>query len=61
MLRKRMRYYIYSCELQKNHPIDFYMLDMGDTPLEMKIDEKAKYINLGDWISHTYAKIKQPN
>ena len=25
----------------------------------MKIDEKAKYINLGDWIYHfTYAKIK---
>ena len=51
--------YLHSCELQKKYPIDFYIFGHRHLPLEMKIDEKAKYINLGDWISHfTYAKIK---
>ena len=48
ILRKRMRYYIYiAVNLQKKHPIDFYIFGHRHLPLEMKIDDKAKYINLG--------------
>ena len=46
----------YCREQQRQNPIDYYIFGHRHLPLEIKIDKQAKYINLGDWISHyTYA------
>ena len=46
----------YCKEQQKNNPVDYYIFGHRHIPMEVKIDERANYINLGDWIHHyTYA------
>jgi UDP-2,3-diacylglucosamine hydrolase len=43
-------------KLEKNH-YDFFIFGHRHLPLEIKLNESSKYINLGDWIKYfTYAK-----
>jgi len=42
--------FMYSKEQQKINPIDYYVFGHRHLPLEIKIDERATYINLGEWI-----------
>ena len=42
----------YCQEKQKENPVDYYIFGHRHVPLEIEIDTKAKYINLGDWIHH---------
>ena len=42
----------YCKEQQKNNPVDYYVFGQRNIPMEVKIDERANYINLGDWIHH---------
>ena len=54
---KEMLFY-YCKEKQKTEPVDYYILGHKHNPLELKIDDIATYINLGDWITHnTYASL----
>jgi len=41
----------YCQEQQKINPVDYYIFGHRHLPLEIKIDEKATYINLGEWIN----------
>lgn len=42
--------------IQKDPSIDYFIFGHRHLPLDVKIGEKAKYINLGEWIRHnTYA------
>ena len=42
----------YCKEKQKENPVDYYIFGHRHLPLEIEIDIKAKYINLGDWVRH---------
>lgn len=48
------------CEkIQKNNPVDYYVFGHRHIALELKVNEKATYINLGEWISqNSYAVLK---
>ena len=42
--------------IKKDPAIDYFIFGHRHLPLEIKIGERAKYINLGEWIKHnTYA------
>jgi UDP-2,3-diacylglucosamine hydrolase len=42
-------------ELQKS-PIDYFLFGHRHLPMDIPLNEKSRYLNLGDWISHfTYA------
>ena len=41
----------YCLEQQKINPVDYYVFGHRHLALELKVDEKATYINLGEWIS----------
>ena len=46
----------YCQKKQKINPVDYYIFGHRHLPLEITLDEKATYINTGDWIKHyTYA------
>ena len=46
----------YCQDQQELNPVDYYIFGHRHLPLALKVDEKAKYINLGDWLYHyTYA------
>ena len=46
----------YCKEQQSINPVDYYVFGHRHFPLELKVDEKATYINTGDWLRHyTYA------
>ena len=40
----------YCKEKQKVNPVDYYIFGHRHLPLDIKVDTKARYINLGDWI-----------
>jgi len=42
----------YCKEQQQKNPVDYYVFGHRHIPMEVKIDERANYINLGDWIHH---------
>ena len=45
--------------MQKNNPVDYYVFGHRHITLELKVDEKATYINLGEWISkNSYGVLK---
>ncbi len=45
---------------QSVSPLDYYIFGHRHVPLELKIDDSATYVNLGDWISHnTYAVLEK--
>ena len=46
----------YCQEQQALNPVDYYVFGHRHLPLELKVDDKAKYINTGDWLQYnTYA------
>jgi UDP-2,3-diacylglucosamine hydrolase len=48
--------YLYSKEYLKTHKIDYFIFGHRHLPLDMDIEGKARYINLGEWINYrTYA------
>jgi UDP-2,3-diacylglucosamine hydrolase len=45
--------------MQKTNPVDYYVFGHRHIPLELKVDEKATYINLGEWIlQNSYGVLK---
>ena len=50
----------YCKEQQKVNPVDYYVFGHRHLPLELKMDKKATYINLGEWISQkTYGVLEK--
>jgi UDP-2,3-diacylglucosamine hydrolase len=48
--------FLFSREYLKDHKVDFFIFGHRHLPLELDVDGKAKYINLGEWINYrTYA------
>lgn len=48
--------YLYAKEYIKTHKIDYFVFGHRHLPLNMNIEDKATYINLGEWINYrTYA------
>jgi UDP-2,3-diacylglucosamine hydrolase len=48
--------YLYSREYLKTHKVDYFIFGHRHLPLDLDIDGKARYLNLGDWITYnTYA------
>ncbi len=48
--------YLYSRDYLKEHKIDYFIFGHRHLPLDMDIEGKARYINLGEWIHYnTYA------
>lgn len=48
--------YLYSKEYLQNNKIDYFVFGHRHLPLDLDIQGKARYINLGDWIRYnTYA------
>jgi UDP-2,3-diacylglucosamine hydrolase len=48
---------VYSKELIQKEPYDFLVFGHRHYPIDFKLSEKSRYINLGDWISNfTYAE-----
>jgi UDP-2,3-diacylglucosamine hydrolase len=47
---------IYSKEVLKQKKIDFFVFGHRHLPIDYRLAEEARYINLGDWINYcTYA------
>jgi len=44
--------YLYSKNYLKNNQIDYFIFGHRHLPLELDIDGKATYINLGEWINY---------
>ena len=42
----------YCKDQQKLNTVDYYIFGHRHLPLELKLDERAKYINLGEWINY---------
>ena len=50
----------YCQEQQKVNPVDYYVFGHRHLALELKINNKATYINLGEWISQkTYGVLEK--
>ena len=50
----------YCQEQQKVNPVDYYIFGHRHLPIELKMDKKATYINLGEWISQkTYGVLEK--
>ena len=48
--------YLYSKDYLKQHSINYFVFGHRHLPLDMNIEGKARYINLGEWINYkTYA------
>lgn len=48
--------FLFCRDYLKEHKVDFFIFGHRHLPLELDIDGKAKYTNLGDWIKYrTYA------
>jgi UDP-2,3-diacylglucosamine hydrolase len=48
--------YLYSKDYLKDHKIDFFIFGHRHLPLDMDIEGRSRYINLGEWIHYnTYA------
>ena len=47
---------IYCKEVLKEKKVDFFVLGHRHLPIDFRLNEESRYINLGDWIRHyTYA------
>ena len=42
----------YCQEKQALNPVDYYIFGHRHLPLELKVDKRASYVNLGEWISY---------
>jgi UDP-2,3-diacylglucosamine hydrolase len=48
---------VYCKELEQNEHHDFYIFGHRHLPLDLKINERSRYINLGEWVNFsTYAE-----
>ena len=48
--------FLYSRAYLKTHPVDYFIFGHRHLPLDLDVDGKARYINLGEWIHYnTYA------
>jgi UDP-2,3-diacylglucosamine hydrolase len=48
--------FIFSREYLKDHKVDYFIFGHRHLPLDLDVDGKARYINLGEWINYsTYA------
>lgn len=46
----------YCQDQQELNPVDYYIFGHRHLPLALKVDDRSKYINIGDWLYHyTYA------
>lgn len=54
--------YIFAKEMEQDHSFNYYIFGHRHLPLNLKINETSKYLNLGDWIQYfTYAKFDGTN
>lgn len=44
--------FLYAKEYVKTHPTDYFVFGHRHLPLTMKVNDKALYINLGEWINY---------
>jgi UDP-2,3-diacylglucosamine hydrolase len=44
--------YLYSKDYLKTHPTDFFIFGHRHLPMDLDIEGKARYINLGEWINY---------
>jgi UDP-2,3-diacylglucosamine hydrolase len=52
--------YGYCQQQQQISPVDYYVFGHRHIPLELNIDSKALYINLGEWLSHnSYGELEE--
>jgi UDP-2,3-diacylglucosamine hydrolase len=50
----------YCKKLQEITPVDYYIFGHRHLPLDLKINDKTTYINLGDWLTHnTYSVLEK--
>jgi UDP-2,3-diacylglucosamine hydrolase len=48
--------WVYCRELEKNQHHDFYIFGHRHLPLDLKVNDTSRYINLGEWVNfNTYA------
>ena len=48
--------FLYCREYLKTHKVDYFIFGHRHLPLQLNVDDKASYINLGEWINYnTYA------
>ena len=48
--------FLFSRDYLKNHKVDFFVFGHRHLPLDLDVDGKARYVNLGEWIHYdTYA------
>jgi len=48
--------FLFSRDYLKQHKVDFFIFGHRHLPLDLDVDGKARYINLGEWINYnTYA------
>lgn len=47
----------YCSEVEKSHHFDYYIFGHRHLPLDMKVNDRSRYINLGEWITqYTFAE-----
>ena len=47
---------VYCNEVLKNNHFDYFIFGHRHLPIDFKLNDKSRYINLGDWITYfTYA------
>ena len=44
--------FLYSREYLKNNKVDYFVFGHRHLPLDLNVDGKARYINLGEWINY---------
>ncbi len=48
--------FLFSREYLQQHKVDYFVFGHRHLPLDLDVDGKARYLNLGEWINyHTYA------
>jgi UDP-2,3-diacylglucosamine hydrolase len=49
--------YVYCKQIEQNRHHDFYIFGHRHLPLDLKVAENSRYINLGEWVNHfSYAE-----
>jgi UDP-2,3-diacylglucosamine hydrolase len=45
--------WVYCTETEKKEHFDYYIFGHRHLPLDMKIGDRSRYINLGEWVNYT--------
>jgi UDP-2,3-diacylglucosamine hydrolase len=54
--------FAYCTEVEKTNHHDFYIFGHRHLPLDLKVNETSRYINLGEWVNfNTYAEYDGKN